>query len=172
MYQTHSKRSLRSSSKSQSRKRQGGSDLIDTEVNERDLSHLSFSRQPPRLNSAVREQLSKVLMPSPAACIASSVHVFKVSVPCYVSQQILTNLLTACVLFISCESCFLAHLMSCQTLASLSAQDSASSAVFTSCEDETASLHSSNNHPICLQHMLSFSLYRFFPMDLCYHCAD
>lgn len=58
--ETHSKRSLRSSSKSHSRKRQGGSDLIDTEVNERDLSHLSFSRQPPRLNSAVREQLSKI----------------------------------------------------------------------------------------------------------------
>ena len=60
-FQTHSKRSLRSSSKSHSKKRQGGSDLIDTEVNTRDLSHLSFSRPPPRITSAVEEQLSKVL---------------------------------------------------------------------------------------------------------------
>lgn len=87
MYQTHSKRSLRSSSKSHSRKRQGGSDLIDTEVNERDLSHLSFSRQPPRLNSAVREQLSKVLMPSAAACIAPSADVFYDTFQCHVKRK-------------------------------------------------------------------------------------
>ena len=63
LFQTHSKRSLRSSSKSHSKKRQGGSDLIDTEVNTRDLSHLSFTRQPPRITSAVKEQLSKVPYP-------------------------------------------------------------------------------------------------------------
>ncbi|KAL3146015.1 hypothetical protein ABBQ38_015372 [Trebouxia sp. C0009 RCD-2024] len=59
--ETHSKRSLRSSSKSHSKKRQGSvSDLIDTVVNTRDLSHLSFSRPPPRVTSAVREQLAKI----------------------------------------------------------------------------------------------------------------
>ena len=56
--QTHSKRSLRSS-RSHSRKRQVSTDLIDSVVNECDLSHLSSSRPAPQLTPATQELLLK-----------------------------------------------------------------------------------------------------------------
>lgn len=58
--ETHSKRSLRSNSKSHTRKRQVDSDLIDSVVNDRDLSHLSFSRPAPQSTPAIRELLAKI----------------------------------------------------------------------------------------------------------------
>ena len=74
--QTHSKRSLRSSSKSHSRKRQVDSDLIDSVVNDRDLSHLSFSRPAPLSTPAIRELLAKVNL---CWCTYRKLHVMRAS---------------------------------------------------------------------------------------------
>ena len=72
--QTHSKRSLHPSSRSASsrsgtRQKQlqaTGSGLIDSEINLRDLSHLSFTRPAPKSSPAIHELLSKV-RPKPLA---------------------------------------------------------------------------------------------------------